>query len=467
MCGSGDAAGGELASAGLGRRGTVALMARFDALRAFLLSESRKCVRPPVGRFEHPWLSPMPLSAAGEALLRARGAGGVGEDERGRQAPQSDVFSTGDYSLGMFHHDVSEASIELLHHREFVAVCRGSLLCFLDTMRGDGRVHRVELPHKSHEMEPSKPVMAQFALRCVESFEAIAEGEAWLAQHDVYDRLAQFIVYLEARYTGMHGLFLAHSALQTGFDNDLLTVGSPERTVEDPGISAMMVLEYEAMAQLASRLGRTTESSRWTVRAERLRRLMNDLMWYEPGDGMGFYAALRWRHGSAQLGDELVTDGGDHRSVAPLCTWVSLLPLYAGVPDEARAKKLCALLLDEGRYWGPVGVRTCGADSPYFNQAARDLIYDQRGASRGPVSNWQGPVWVLSNFYMAEGLARYGLKQEARELAVKTAELCAADLAATGSLHECYADDGHGLWPACGGFVSWNVLALTLLDRHA
>ncbi|MBC8068559.1 MAG: hypothetical protein IAG13_09530, partial [Deltaproteobacteria bacterium] len=49
------------------------------------------------------------------------------------------------------------------------------------------------------------------------------------------------------------------------------------------------------------------------------------------------------------------------------------------------------------------------------------------------------------------------------ELAQRTAALLADDLRATGRLHECYADDGLGLWPQRGTFMSWNVLAMTML----
>ena len=74
---------------------------------------------------------------------------------------------------------------------------------------------------------------------------------------------------------------------------------------------------------------------------------------------------------------------------------------------------------------------------------------------------------MLSSYYLAEGLARYGRRAEARTLAVRTARLLADDLAATGVLHECWNDAGEGLWPRSGTFVSWNVLGPLLLERHS
>src|SRR5690606_27571637 len=93
--------------------------------------------------------------------------------------------------------------------------------------------------------------------------------------------------------------------------------------------------------------------------------------------------------------------------------------------------------------------------------------WDPRKQTRGPVSNWMGPVWVLSSYYLAVGLARYGYRGPARDLAWRTARMLARDLAETGALHESYDDQGRGLWPRQGTFVSWNVLALALLRELA
>ena len=90
------------------------------------------------------------------------------------------------------------------------------------------------------------------------------------------------------------------------------------------------------------------------------------------------------------------------------------------------------------------------------------MVYDPRRGRRGPVSNWTGPVWVLSNWYLARGLERYGYAREAAELDAKTLRLLADDLAEMRALHECYDDRGRGLWPTRGTFLSWNLLALRI-----
>lgn len=169
----------------------------------------------------------MPLSAAAARLLAGKASAGQ------RAAASGDGFSSGDYSLGLFHHDASEASIALLEDEEFRDAAAGSLLCLLDCADPDGRVHRAELPHKAREAEPSKPVIAQYALRC-----ARALGAEWAERHRVYPRAVAFQRWQERHLTGLHGLPLSWSSLQTGFDTDVLSAGFPDRTIEGPDTSA-------------------------------------------------------------------------------------------------------------------------------------------------------------------------------------------------------------------------------------
>ena len=393
----------------------------------------------------------MPLSAAAARVL-------AGKATAGQRAPASgDGFSSGDYSLGLFHHDASEASIALLGDPELRDAAAGSLLCLLDCADPDGRVHRAELPHKAREAEPSKPVIAQYAVRCVRAL-----GAEWAVRHRVYPRAVAFQRWQERHLVGLHGLFLSWSSLQTGYDTDVLSAGFPDRTIEGPDTNAFMVLEYEALADLARLVGREGESGAWLESAATLRRRMEDLLWSEE---LGHYVALRWEHGVGAPDAEVVGTRDVDGLVRPFVSWTGLLPLYAGIPSRERARRMVQVLLRPEGFWGPVGVRTCPADDLYFQQSPRVLLFDFKKQRRGPASNWSGPVWVLSSYYLAEGLARYGFSPQARELAVKTVRLLAADVARTGTLHECWNDDGLGLWPRSGTFVSWNVLGPWMLDR--
>lgn len=416
--------------------------------------EARRCVHPPVDRFRHPWLSPMPPSDEGARWIAERAAGRPGELPAG-----GDRFALGDYGLGLFHHDVSESAIALAREPDLAEACFGSLLCFLDCARPDGCVHRIELPHKTRDPEPAKPVIAQLALRALDGL--ADDGLARFEEHRVLPRVLAFLDYLERTHVGLHGLFLTPSARASGFDTDLSTAALPDKSVEGPDTNAFMVLEYRAAAELARRLAEPPTASLLDEKAEALRERMEDLLWYEDERG-GLYVALRWRHGSARWEDEIVGHRDHDGVLRPIDTWTGLVPLYAGVPSKERAASLVRRITRTDGYWGPHGIRTAPADSPFFAQAARVMLFDERRGERSPVSNWTGPVWVLSSYYIARGLERYGERERARELDARTLSLLANDLARTGALHECYDDAGRGLWPRRGSFLSWNVLALVI-----
>jgi hypothetical protein len=79
-----------------------------------------------------------------------------------------------------------------------------------------------------------------------------------------------------------------------------------------------------------------------------------------------------------------------------------LLPLWAGIPNPARAEALVdKTLLDGQRYWRPYGIPNCSALDPVYKP-------DNREGSGG--------VWMMWNTMLGEGLVNYGYRAEAAEL---------------------------------------------------
>ncbi|AKF03859.1 MGH1-like glycoside hydrolase domain-containing protein [Sandaracinus amylolyticus] len=409
-----------------------------DALRAHLIDGARRSMRAPAGRFRHPWLAPMPRVEARE------------------DASDDDRFASGDYANALFHHDVSEAAIELARDPELAEACFGSLLCFLDNAAPNGCVRRIEMPFRTRDPEPAKPCMAQLAVRAIDGIE---DGLRRADAARVLPRLVAFAAYLERETTGMHGLLLTPSARASGFDSDVLTAGLPDSSVQGPDTSTFMVLELRAIAELAQRLGQDAIARVHAEKAEVLAQRIETLLW---DDVERTYVALRWKHGASSRREEIVGHRDERGVHRPLRSWISMLPLYAGIAAPERAAAMLESLLDPAQHWSPWGLRTVPADDVYFHQAPRVMVYDPRREERRPVSNWSGPIWILSNYYAYRALQRYGRPEQARELARATVRLLETDLRDTGALHECYADTGRGLWPRRGTFISWNVLALTM-----
>ena len=83
-----------------------------------------------------------------------------------------------------------------------------------------------------------------------------------------------------------------------------------------------------------------------------------------------------------------------------------------------------------------------------------------------PYSNWRGPMWVNANALACYGLAEYGQRELAIEIAARVVRALAADLRRSGVWHEVYSTaDGRAL--AASGLLTLTMaltptLALTL-----
>jgi putative isomerase len=109
-------------------------------------------------------------------------------------------------------------------------------------------------------------------------------------------------------------------------------------------------------------------------------------------------------------------------------------------------------VLNPEEFLSPYGIRSMAMTEPYYNNAPT-----------GNPSNWNGPVWGLSTFLTAYGLARYGFRDEALEIAGRLIDVYAGDLRKNGLIHEYYnADTGEPVIKA--GFLSWNILATRVCE---
>ena len=145
----------------------------------------------------------------------------------------------------------------------------------------------------------------------------------------------------------------------------------------------------------------------------------------------------------------------------PASTWTSsppvsparvaasnFLPLVAGVPSRARARRMVETLSDPNRFWGPWVVPTIPRDDPAF----ADQQY------------WRGSIWPPMNYLILQGLRRYGFRDLAVELAWRGADMFLADRHRTGMCRENFdSRTGQGRGRR---FQSWGPLfALGALEE--
>jgi Trehalase len=127
-------------------------------------------------------------------------------------------------------------------------------------------------------------------------------------------------------------------------------------------------------------------------RAEQTARTMNEKLWDE-------------EH-ATYLDFDLVSDQSIYAYVAP-----NFVPLFAGIPDEKRARRMVE-----------------GLQSAGFGLSGKDITpvpsYDRYGFAFFPARYWRGPVWVNINWLLMRGLERYGHKAQANRLREAIISLC-------------------------------------------
>jgi glycogen debranching enzyme len=139
-------------------------------------------------------------------------------------------------------------------------------------------------------------------------------------------------------------------------------------------------------------------------------------LWGELGEeGMRASAAARQvRDALAERWDEAgavyVEDDGDPGSGDE--TIDAMFPLYAGVPQPGQARRLYDEALWAPTRFGP------SPEAPWAVTSA-----SKSSSAFDPRRYWRGPVWINVNWFLIQGLERYGLHAEAEELRRMTLEL--------------------------------------------
>lgn len=151
-----------------------------------------------------------------------------------------------------------------------------------------------------------------------------------------------------------------------------------------PGNTAYLIMGERSLMRLAEKAGDTAMAGRRRERIERGVQGMRTHMWDE--EAGAFLTVKR-----------------DTREKIPVVTIGSWIPLAAGVPTEAQAKRMAEVLASPA-WHTPLPVPTVHPKDPRW-QSGRF---------------WRGDVWPATNYQIATGLAAYGHRELAADIADKT-----------------------------------------------
>jgi len=158
--------------------------------------------------------------------------------------------------------------------------------------------------------------------------------------------------------------------------------------VESPDLSAYIAVQCDALARIASDLGRGNESAHWAGETERMQRLMMWHFW----DEEKFSPVRSGTHARCQ-GDSLL----------------GAVPLILGNRLDKRIQRtIVAALSDRKRFLAPFGLASESMDSPYH---ASDCC-------------WRGPVWASPSWLIITGLIDIGESALARDIAARFMNAC-------------------------------------------
>jgi len=205
-------------------------------------------------------------------------------------------------------------------------------------------------------------------------------------------------------------------------------------------------LEILSMSKIADMLKQRDKSKKYAAEAESLKNAINKYCWNNE-DSIYYNILLE---GAPQI---------------KLKCFSGLVPLFAGIADKKQADKIVRnTVMNDEMFLSPFGLRSMSKDCIFYNNALVGNPPPHYHLNCYNASNWQGPVWVLVNFQIVEGLVNYGYCEEAQEITRRMIKTLAADIRKNGVMHENYhAETGQELF--CKGFGSWNVLADVMLSR--
>lgn len=205
---------------------------------------------------------------------------------------------------------------------------------------------------------------------------------------EIYPKLARWTNWwLEHRDSDGDGLPEYHHGNDSGWDNaTVFDLGFP---VAGPDLAAYLVVQCDVLSDLAGRLNKPRDAARWTARADSLVERMMALLWA----GEQFVARKAFTGEHNPRGDCLL----------------NYLPAVAGkrLPKSVR-DKLASALKPGGRFLTDFGPATESPHSPLYV----------------PDGYWRGPIWGSSTVLIADGLARCGHLELARQIARRYCDMC-------------------------------------------
>lgn len=290
---------------------------------------------------------------------------------------------------------------------------------------------------------PMKPFLAQGVYLAATTLDDFT----WVDEN--YEGIKSIVQNREkTNFDPHYGLFFWDNAMQSGADNNVALSNDPSAagSILACDINTFQLREYISLCKLAEKLGRDDDAVLFKQKSDDLTEAIARYHWSDEDES--YWNVLR------QSGEPV-------RRV----TYSNFVPLVQNMaPLDAGRRMIRRYLWNEEHMLSPFGLRSLSRQDPDYNNELMIV----------PYSNWQGPIWPITNYLYFRALMNYGFEVEARQLAKMMMEICLRDIDQCGSMHENYhAETGEPLAPSpehfstgkFEGFVGWNLLVQNMQEE--
>ena len=205
-------------------------------------------------------------------------------------------------------------------------------------------------------------------------------------------------------------------------------------------LTLMMIKEMRTLSKTAKELGMKDGSLAWEKMADATSKLVNEKMW---DDSSKFYYSInRKDHSFKYLTRDLRR-----------MEIIGFLALWAEVAPKERAVYIVKHLLDPKKFWRKYGVPTLAADDKWFTPYVDYCC------------KWNGPVWLLWDYMVLDGLKNYGYNKIASKLADKMMLAVTTQLKKNHNFWESYSPDNDVL-NSPPNYIWDSIMARVLIEKY-
>lgn len=205
-------------------------------------------------------------------------------------------------------------------------------------------------------------------------------------------------------------------------------------------LTLMVIKEMRSLSQIANELGLVNESKRWKEKADATSKLVNEIMWDE--EKQFYFSVDKVNHSFKFMTRDLKRE-----------EIIGFLALWAEAAPKERAEKLIKKLLVPEKFWRRYGIPTLAADddwyTPYVDYCCK----------------WNGPVWLLWNYMVLDGLKKYGYNEIANQLADKMMLAVITQLKKNHNFWESYSPDNEVL-NSPPNYIWDSIMARVLIEKY-